>query len=324
MPWQILRPVQLASILFSWCVLASCTTSSDKELSDLRMLNDNLVMNNQLINRSTEQTLLALKDKLSEPASAEKAKVWFPRATRVQELNKWLYDFLETMKHTLMEEAGLALNHDQAIFREDDKTVVERFMKANRKDLIERMEKYHEGIFDIEASIDSAFNESLAVASWSRAKLLEQEYNFIDSLFSGLTAMAAVTMLSKLQNDARVAEYSMTTFCNNKIGSACGFGLYSTYSAIVSQTSSYVKPGEQIEVHAGVGSFSKAAKPEVTFRNKKIPINEEGVATYIFNAPGKSGTYRLPVIIRYTDQDGKEHVMEKNIEYTVLHPCTEK
>jgi hypothetical protein len=88
----------------------------------------------------------------------------------------------------------------------------------------------------------------------------------------------------------------------------------------VTQSSSYVKAGEKIEINAGIGYLSTTLQPKITINQKLFQLNENGVAVYKFKTPLKAGKYYMSVKIEYTEQDGAKGLMEKNIEYTVIEP----
>ena len=75
-------------------------------------------------------------------------------------------------------------------------------------------------------------------------------------------------------------------------------------------------PGQELEITAGVGAFSKAALPTITIGNTVVPIGEDGAARTKL-AAGAVGTRSVPVRITYTDQDGKQQIIEEKVEYTV-------
>jgi hypothetical protein len=91
--------------------------------------------------------------------------------------------------------------------------------------------------------------------------------------------VAALTMLSKFQNNVKNAENQIVTFCHNKIGEVAVRP--DQFSILVGQSSNYVMPGQEVEITAGVGAYSAAAAP-------KISINGSGVET----KEGK-GTYKI-------------------------------
>jgi gliding motility-associated protein GldM len=132
--------------------------------------------------------------------------------------------------------------------------------------------------------------------------------------FHMVPTVAALTILSKFQNDVKTSENSVVQFCHNKVGEVVV--RFDTYAAIVGQNSNYLMPGQQLEITAGVGAFSKAATPIITIGGQNYQIGPEGTASAKL-AAGGIGTRSVPVRITYTDQDGKQQIIEKNIEYTV-------
>jgi gliding motility-associated protein GldM len=75
-------------------------------------------------------------------------------------------------------------------------------------------------------------------------------------------------------------------------------------------------PGQQVEISAGVGAFSKAAKPTITIGGAPTDLGPEGQATRKIDG-GALGKHTVPVVIKFMDQDGKEQTVNKTIEYTV-------
>ncbi|MEI9810185.1 MAG: hypothetical protein WDO16_21235 [Bacteroidota bacterium] len=96
---------------------------------------------------------------------------------------------------------------------------------------------------------------------------------------------------------------------------------YDVYSTIIGQSSNIVRSGEQIEITAGVGAFSRIASLKITIAGKEVTAGDEGIALYKFKSSSKPGTHFIPVKLSYTDQDGKEQTIEKNVEYTVAEEC---
>jgi gliding motility-associated protein GldM len=130
-------------------------------------------------------------------------------------------------------------------------------------------------------------------------------------------AIAALTMLSKFQNNIRAAENQVVTYCHNQIGAVKL--IYDKFQAIASTNSNYLMPGEEMIVTAGVGAFNDAAKPQISIDGASIGLNENGVAEKKFNVSG-GGKKTVRVNISFTKPDGTIEKLEKNIEYTVGTP----
>jgi gliding motility-associated protein GldM len=135
--------------------------------------------------------------------------------------------------------------------------------------------------------------------------------------FNMTPTVAAVTILSKFQSDIKNSENSLITYCHNQIGSVI-VRLDKT-SVIAGANSTYLMPGEKLQVYAGVGAFSSAALPQVTINGKGVPIDNEGKATTDIVAGG-GGPQRVMVTVNYKDEEGKQKSETREIPYTVGVP----
>jgi gliding motility-associated protein GldM len=78
-------------------------------------------------------------------------------------------------------------------------------------------------------------------------------------------------------------------------------------------------PGQELEITAGVGAFSKAALPSVTINGASAALNSDGVAVYKTTANG-AGEHVVKVNIDFKKPDGTMGHTEKEIKYTVGVP----
>ena len=146
--------------------------------------------------------------------------------------------------------------------------------------------------------------------------------NINKTFFENTPLIAAQAMLSRLQNNVKIIENGMIQFCNENIPKE---DYFTSYSAIVGQNKSYVRSGEMIEITAGIGYFSvREAQPEITVNGTEAEINENGVAVYKFNASTIAGKHSVPVKINFTDQEGKDVDITKEVEYTVVNEINKK
>src|SRR3954451_7409071 len=77
--------------------------------------------------------------------------------------------------------------------------------------------------------------------------------------------------------------------------------------------------GQELVITAGVGAFSKAAKPSVTVDGSGVGLNAEGIAEYKTTVGGP-GSYTKTVNITYIKPDGTTAHIPKKVEYTVGSP----
>jgi hypothetical protein len=125
-------------------------------------------------------------------------------------------------------------------------------------------------------------------------------------------------MLTKLQNNIKINELNIVTFCHEQIGKV-SFGPCEADLPLVMINSSIVQPEEKMEIIAGNGTFYTNRNTKVFIYDRQIEIGENGVAEYKFNASSKPGRYFIPVRVNYLDQNGKQQTVQKEIEYTVAN-----
>jgi len=126
--------------------------------------------------------------------------------------------------------------------------------------------------------------------------------------------VAALTILSKFQNDVKTSENKVITFCHEQVGKV----VYrqDAFAALAIANTTNALPGQEIEITAGVGGFSKAITPKISIGGQTVALGEDGAAHYKFKAD-RLGSNSIPVVISYTDQDGQIKNITKTVDYVV-------
>ncbi len=106
--------------------------------------------------------------------------------------------------------------------------------------------------------------------------------------------IAAITILSKFQNDVKNSESQMVDYCYKQIGSVKV--VYNQFEAFAGTNATYLMPGDELEVTAGIGAFSAAAKPDITINGAHQTLNADGVADYKTKVEG-AGEHTVTVNI---------------------------
>ena len=181
--------------------------------------------------------------------------------------------------------------------------------------------KYKENVLSIDSAIRLEFEKKFSSFLNSSVTIEEANRSFYNTFFKGASPLQTSAILTKFQNDVTLSENKLTTFCNLQIGLLDGHGYFSSYSAIISLNSKYVKAGDNIEIIAGLGAFSMAVVLQININGNTIVVGEEGYASYIFKAPSKPGKHFVPVKFGFTDQDGQKQTNVFTVEYTVAKPC---
>jgi gliding motility-associated protein GldM len=289
---------------------------SSEILNAFKTVNKSLENTNSTVNKSTETILASLQQKTTDPATASKAAIWYPKAQQVQSLSKSVFTYVQGLKDQILREAGGDPSKPDQKFKEDNLDIATRIMieKGEGQKLLAALGKYKKDVLSVDKSIDSAFKDVLPVNLDKPASKSKAGKTWEGAYFHMVPTVAALTILSKFQNDVKTSENRVVQFCHNKVGEVAV--RFDTYAAIVGQNSTYLMPGQELEITAGVGAFSTGAKPTITVGGQTLTVGPEGTATTKL-AGGGIGPHTIPVIITYTDQEGKQQTIKKDVEYKV-------
>ena len=291
------KPVLVIISFLMVTFFSSCSDRSESELAVFKALDESLVNSTLTINKSTETTLALMQQKQYDPTTTHRANIWQPKAILIQKLTTDIYVYIENIKSRMIKKA--IENNSAVVMQLNDQLI-----------------KYKRGLIAIDSQMTEVFkNTVFFTPSFDSVDNKHQNINKI--FFENTPLIAAQAMLSRLQNNIKISENKMVDFCNNQVGSFIEY--YSSYSAIVAQSKSYVRAGEEIEITSGVGYFSsREAQPEITVNGTKAEINENGVAVYKFKASTKAGKHIVPVKINFTDQYRNIQLVTKDVEYSVV------
>ncbi len=286
-------------------------------LNAFKTVDNSLIGTNRTINASTEQILGSLNDKRTDPSSATKANYWYPKAQQAQVYSKEIYDYVQTLRTRILKEAGFdpAANGDST-FKQDNLDIATRIMveEGEGKKLQKKLEEYKQRMLGLDPLIKSQFLNSLQINTEVPAVQDKGNKTWEAAYFRMVPTVAAMTILSKFQNDVKTTENKIVSFCHEQVGKVAV--RFDTYAAIIGQSSNYIMPGQEIEITAGVGAFSKAAQPQITINGSTVSLGEDGAAHAKF-VGGAVGSHSVPVTIVYVDQEGARQTISKSIPYTV-------
>ena len=288
---------------------------SSEILNAFKTVNKSLENTNATVNTSTTAILKSLQDKMRTPETAERANKWYPKAQQAQEFSAQIYNYIQSKKDELIKMAGG--NVEKKNFKADNLDFATRMFvdKGEGKKLLQMLSEYKVNILEkIDPKIDSAFRTSLPIDLEIPKTQSKSNKTWERAYFHMVPTVAALTILSKFQNDVKTTENRVVQFCHEQVGKV--EVIFDTYAAIIGQNSTYLMPGQELVIDAGVGAFSKAALPTITIGGQNAPIGPDGKATVKMQAGGV-GSRSVPVRISFKDQNGVQQTIEKNVEYTV-------
>jgi len=283
----------LIRLAFVTLLFSSCKSNNDK--TTINSLLGGLHNSEQVINKSNELSLYSLKNKLADPATSERASVWFPRALEIQALSSKIYDYIDSLKQK------------------------EKMTRKGSYELLDKLLKYDKDVKSIDPLIESISSIDIEIESLKAEK--ERYSRFYNRYFKNASALNTTAILSRIQNDKRLLENKVISFCNNQVGMVDGPGFYTAYSAILGQNSTILKPGEALVITAGLGEFTGKPKTRILIGGTAVPLNESGYAIYKVRV-NKLGKHSIPVTISFFNPiTSKEEEFSRNVQYTVAKPC---
>lgn len=311
---------------------------SAEVINAFETVNDSIAASNKIIEEKNQLTYTSLEEKKNDGQTAAKAAIWAPRAEAAKKLSDDLYSYIEGLKEDLKKEAGSHEENGVVKMNADKLDPSTRLMEQSKKgeDLYAKLSDFKKNIIAVLKPEDftdnptlqaqlrkdmAAFEKSSPInltvpKSTTGSKYPEGAPGWTLSNFHMTPAIAAMTILNKLQNDVRNSESQIVDYCHQQIGAVKV--VYDEFEAIAQASRSYAMPGEEIQVTAGVGAFSAAAKPDISINGQPIALTG-GKAIYKTTASG-AGEKSIAVRIRFTKPDGS--IAEKNevVKYTVGTP----
>jgi gliding motility-associated protein GldM len=287
-------------------------------LNAFKVVDSSLQKSNTSIEESNKTLFQSLQDKMKKPESAEKATLWYGNAKKAQDISEVLYTKIEQYKADLKKASGLDLANGVTTYKEDDLEAATHLFINNAKgpELLQELTKLKADLLAIAPEVGKEFGNKLpidlTIPPSTTGSKNTWEYNY----FHMTPTVAAVTILSKFENDIKNAENQVITFCHNQIGKVVVE--YTGSVGLVSQSSDYVMPGQKIKVKAGVGIFSEKSGVNISIGGQSFP-NAKGFAQTEMDAGGV-GKHTIPVTITYPDQQGKLVTVLDKVEYTVGVP----
>ncbi|HEU4607713.1 MAG TPA: gliding motility protein GldM, partial [Chitinophagaceae bacterium] len=293
---------------------------------------------NRIITEKNDVTYNSFKEKLKDEQTRAKAEIWAPKAQKVQQLSAAMYSYIESLKTQLIKEAGTYEKDGKQIMNADNLDAATRLMDVNGKgpELYAKLGEYRKNVIGVLNPADfsdttlqrqikdavAAFQKSIPIdltipKSESGNKFSNDGKGWTQSYFHMTPAIAAMTILSKFQNDVKNSEAQLVDYCHTQIGAVKV--VFDQFQAIAAANTTYAMAGDNIEITAGVGAFSAAAKPKIYMNNQLMPLTPEGTAVYKTTANGV-GDKVVNVKIEYTKPDGSIVTVDKPVKYTVGIP----
>ncbi|QEC67516.1 gliding motility protein GldM [Panacibacter ginsenosidivorans] len=292
---------------------------SSEILNAFKTVDASLINSNNVIDEKNNTLFKSFAEKIKDPATRERAELWGTKADKAKSYSDAVSQYIDGLKLTLKKEAGL--DPVKGTFKEDALEPSTRLFVENKEgaNLLKKLTEFRNNLLAIDDSMAKDIGSTLPLNLNPPANVnsaaAKGDWGY--TYFHMTPTVAALTILSKFQNDVKNSEALVVDYCHRKTGEVKI--IFDQFQPLASQSSEYLMPGQELTIQGGVGAFSKAAQPTVTIDGQNIPLNADGVAEFKTNVGGP-GSYSKKVVISFKKPDGTPGVLEKEIKYTVGSP----
>lgn len=302
-------------------------------LTAFRTVNNSITTANKVIETKNNTSYGSFEELLKDPKTAEKAKIWQPFALQAKSLSADMDHYINNLKDSLKEQSDRKVKKGVETFKEDDLNASTRLLvdggsgdalynklKDYRNQLLNTLEpsKFSDPVIkkavaEKRAELEKNFPLDLSIP---QSQNNNQHNDWAYSYFHMSPTIASLTILSKFQNDVKNSESQVVDYFLSQVGSVKV--VFDEFQPLVGTNATYLMPGDQLEVTAGIGAYSKAATPTISIGGATQPLNE-GKAVFKTTVSG-AGEKSVSVNIKYTKPDGSIGTESRVIKYTVGVP----
>ena len=269
---------------------------------------------NRLVDGSNRQLVAAISDQAGAYAQFEPYK---EKAAQAQIIAKELFDYVSQTKELLVREAG-GIGEDGLPLRKADKDIPTRLFVNNgegetlKNKVLETREKLLALVDEPEVRQHIAENIPLKINEIPSGS---DKKTWAQFTFQQLPVAAVMPMLTKFQNDVKVAETTILNHFADKMNLATVKP--DKFAPVIAADKSYVIRGEEFRGEIFLAAYSSTADNlSVSVDGRTLPV-QDGKAVFVDN-PGSIGTRLHEMMIRLTNPlTGETETYHKQFSYEV-------
>ena len=299
--------MKIIVVLLVGAMFAFSSCGSDSSIEQLRAVNKSLENSNALIADNTERIRGQISSESRDHTSGAR-RIVQSRADSIIKKSAGIVKFITSLKSGL---GDLEKDKDMVhkIFEDDNKGIeLYKMLSAYRGSVRNLFEEEEREIVDRIFEL-SSINQFESYSD-ERSKM------WVTLNFQDAGVLPAKVFLSTLQNDILLTENRLIDHIHSS--TAMIVEDWISYSAIVVLDKGQVRPGDEMEIYAGLGKFDTHRKPDIVFNGAKVTAAEDGVATYKFKARKEPGGHAVTVEIRFVDNNGGNRTITKEVRYNVV------
>lgn len=246
-----------------------------------------------------------------------KASEWFKKA---QSVNIWcdgLYEYCEKLKKDIAVQAdGIGGDPYNLVHKDDIEAATHVLLAPNSK----QGEKLYEAISDFREKMLYVLTDSAkraVIADCFSTKVPKPNgdgKNWQEYMFESMPAIAAVSMLTKLQSDIRYAEGEVLHTLMDRIGQS-DIRVNSVQAFVIPEATTIIK-GNEYKATVVMAAVDTTKKPNIFLSDSQLPVRDG----FIRRLCNQSGNFHLNGYLLTEDNDGNYVKRYFDEPYTVIEP----
>ncbi len=284
-------------------------------LNAFKTVNTSLVTANGIIDKKNSDIFASLEKMENDSATAERARKWAPLAKNAGDLTTNAITYIHSLQDLLKKESD---GEPDGSYKYDELEAPTRLMVEEKRGdtLRQHLIDFKNQLLALDPAIAKQFSNILPIDTTTPNSDNSENNDWKSTYFRMVPTVAAVTILSKFENDIKNSEAMVVDFCQRQVGQVQFVD--NTYVPLVGQSSNYLMPGQELTITAGIGAFNNASKPQVTVDGASVPLDANGVAQYKTTV-SSTGTKKV-VVSFFNQSTGKMDSRPFDVQYTVGSP----
>jgi len=199
---------------------------SNEILHAFHTVNNSLNTATAMVEQKNVDIFKSFQKKLEDPKTKEKAAIWMPKAQKAKEIADALYTYIEDLKLELKKESGLKKGENGVEdYKEDNLDAATRLLvepppsgKGKGKELFEKLKKFKEELLAIDPDLTKELGPLPLDLTAPQTTNVAVKDDLSYLYFHMTPTIAAITILSKFQNDVKNSEAQLVDLCHKKLG----------------------------------------------------------------------------------------------------------
>ena len=273
------------------------------------------------LNRTTANATVenqAIYDNFEEQmkSNPQKVREWYEKAQQVKQMSDSLYQFAAELKQAIAQEADGDDGTPANLQNKEDLEAATQVMLApgrGKGDALKlAIDNYREGI--LKMITDTATQRTIASDLTTEVPSTGLGKNWQEYMFESMPAAAAVTLLSKLQNDVRYAEQEVLhTLVQNIDVKDIRVNMLEAFVIPNSQT---IVRGDKFSAKIVMAAVDTTQVPDLYIGNQKVTLRDNIYERIC----GATGDFTLAGYMETVNGNGDKIRRDFSQKYTVVDP----